>query len=139
MKPDRKIVLPIFILLAIILAYLLFLRKPSAVKVTVKVVQGDLTSTVSAPGIVGTDRSSDIFLYKWYRSTIDGKEGRRSKGRSVAANDPSSFGHRYAGRRLVWRWLRQTLNRLALSETGRTTIQIKFDLKTEYNPGPITS
>lgn len=53
MKPDRKIVLPIFILLAIILAYLLFLRKPSAVKVTVtEVVRGDLTSTVSAPGIV---------------------------------------------------------------------------------------
>ncbi|NLL14810.1 MAG: efflux RND transporter periplasmic adaptor subunit [Fibrobacter sp.] len=94
MKPDRKIVLPIFILLAIILAYLLFLRKPSAVKVTVtEVVRGDLTSTVSAPGIVRPLTEVQI------SSSINGivqqlmvKEGQEvKKGDLLLQIDPSEF------------------------------------------------
>jgi HlyD family secretion protein len=94
MKPDKKIVIPILILLTILLAYLLFLKRPSAVKVTVsEVVQGDLTSVVSAPGIVRPLTEVQI------SSSISGivqqlavKEGQEvGKGDLLMQIEPSEF------------------------------------------------
>jgi len=94
MKYDKKTVIPILILLTILLAFLLFLRSPSAVKVTVsEVVQGDLTSTVSAPGIVRPLTEVQI------SSSINGivqqlmvKEGQEvKKGDLLLQIDPSEY------------------------------------------------
>lgn len=94
MKYDKKIVISILILLTILLAFLLFLRRPSAVKVTVsEVVQGDLTSTVSAPGIVRPLTEVQI------SSSINGivqqlmvKEGQEvKKGDLLLQIDPSEY------------------------------------------------
>ncbi len=95
MKPDKKKAIPVLIFLTILLlVYLLFLRAPSAVKVTVsEVVQGDLTSTVSAPGIIRPLTEVQI------SSSINGvvqqlmvKEGQEvKKGELLLQIDPSEF------------------------------------------------
>lgn len=94
MKPDKKIVIPILILFIALLVYLLFLRRPSTVKVTVsEVFQGDLTSTVSAPGIIRPLTEVQI------SSSINGivqqllvKEGQQvKKGDLLLQIDPSEF------------------------------------------------
>jgi HlyD family secretion protein len=94
MKPNKKEVIPILILLTILLVYLLFLRNSTAVKVTVsEVTLGDLTSTVSAPGIVRPLTEVQI------SSSINGivqqlmvKEGQEvKKGDLLLQIDPSEF------------------------------------------------
>lgn len=94
MKPDKKTVIPILILLIILLVYLFFLRNSTAVKVTVsEVTLGDLTSTVSAPGIVRPLTEVQI------SSSINGivqklmvKEGQEvKKGDLLLQIDPSEF------------------------------------------------
>ncbi len=94
MKPNKKAVIPILILLTILLVYLLFMRNSTAVKVTVtEVTLGDLTSTVSAPGIVRPLTEVQI------SSSINGivqqlmvKEGQEvKKGDLLLQIDPSEF------------------------------------------------
>jgi multidrug efflux pump subunit AcrA (membrane-fusion protein) len=133
MKPDKKIVIPILILLTILLAYLLFLKRPSAVKVTVsEVVQGDLTSVVSAPGIVRPLTEVQI------SSSISGivqqlavKEGQEvGKGDLLMQIEPSEFRAQVRRAQAGLEVAGQTLSRPVSVGTGKTTIQVKIDFRT---------
>lgn len=94
MKLNKRILILILLILAVITAFLLFQRAASAIKVsTFKVVQGDLTSTISAPGIVRPLTEVQI------SSSISGivqqllvKEGQDvKKGEILLQIDPAEF------------------------------------------------
>ncbi len=94
MKYNKKTVISILILLTLLLTFQLLLRRPNPVKVTVSdVVRGDLTSTVTAPGIVRPLTEVQI------SSSINGivqqimvKEGQEvKKGELLLQIDPSEF------------------------------------------------
>ncbi len=94
MKLNKRILILILLTFAVITAYLLFRRAASAVKVSIsEVVQGDLTSTISAPGTVRPLTEVQI------SSSISGivqqllvKEGQDvKKGEILLQIDPAEF------------------------------------------------